>query len=187
MPESPRGTACALTTGLRAQSKLLNTQVVCPASGTCDTVLTSGYADVFGVPLSLFGALPLVPFPTKCGFSAAGLRSCSVSDVDLSAPGQACWATARWQRWRCASSWRARPGAGARTGKPCAAWGLGTVAPLSWSCEGRMGGDCVHHALLAGSCVACEVAAAAGAEVLSLLHPLPWVPIRHGQCELHYF
>ncbi len=44
--------------GLRAQSKLLNTQVVCPASGTCDTVLTSGYADVFGVPLSLFGTLP---------------------------------------------------------------------------------------------------------------------------------
>jgi len=45
--------------GLRAQSKLLNTQVVCPASGSCDTVLTSGYADVFGVPLSLFGTPPV--------------------------------------------------------------------------------------------------------------------------------
>ena len=62
-----QGEPHALTTGLRAQSKLLNTQVVCPASGTCDTVLTSGYADVFGVPLSLFGALPLVPFASLCG------------------------------------------------------------------------------------------------------------------------
>ncbi|KAK9842089.1 hypothetical protein WJX81_007917 [Elliptochloris bilobata] len=46
-----------LETAYLTASKLLNTQVVCPASGSCDTVLTSGYAEVFGVPLSLFGML----------------------------------------------------------------------------------------------------------------------------------
>ena len=40
-----------------AQSKLLNAPVTCPTSGSCDTVLNSGYASVFGLPLPLLGAL----------------------------------------------------------------------------------------------------------------------------------
>ena len=39
------------------QSKLLNAPVACPLSGGCDTVLSSGYAELFGIPLSAFGAL----------------------------------------------------------------------------------------------------------------------------------
>ena len=39
-----------------AQSKLLNAPVTCPTSGSCDTVLNSGYASVFGLPLPLLGA-----------------------------------------------------------------------------------------------------------------------------------
>ena len=31
--------------------------VACPASGSCETILSSGYASVFGIPLSLFGKL----------------------------------------------------------------------------------------------------------------------------------
>ena len=38
------------------QSKLLAAPVACPLSGSCDTVLSSGYAELFGVPLSAFGA-----------------------------------------------------------------------------------------------------------------------------------
>jgi len=37
------------------QSKLLAAPVACPLSGSCDTVLSSGYAELFGVPLSAFG------------------------------------------------------------------------------------------------------------------------------------
>jgi uncharacterized membrane protein len=36
-------------------SKLLAAPVACPLSGSCDTVLSSGYAELFGVPLSAFG------------------------------------------------------------------------------------------------------------------------------------
>jgi hypothetical protein len=41
---------------LWVQSKLLAAPVACPLSGSCDTVLSSGYAELFGVPLSAFGA-----------------------------------------------------------------------------------------------------------------------------------
>lgn len=37
------------------QSKLLGLQAVCPTSG-CDSVLNSAYAQLFGLPLPLFGA-----------------------------------------------------------------------------------------------------------------------------------
>lgn len=40
---------------LSLQSKLLATPVACPTSG-CDTVLSSGYAELYGIPLSAFGA-----------------------------------------------------------------------------------------------------------------------------------
>ena len=36
-------------------SKLLDVSVFCPATGTCETVLTSEYAELFGQPLSLYG------------------------------------------------------------------------------------------------------------------------------------
>lgn len=38
------------------QVKLFNAPLVCPASG-CETVLTSSYSELFGVPLSFFGML----------------------------------------------------------------------------------------------------------------------------------
>ena len=37
------------------QSKLLSAPVSCPTSGSCDTVLSSGYASIFAVPLPLLG------------------------------------------------------------------------------------------------------------------------------------
>lgn len=40
---------------LLLQSKLLAAPVACPLSGSCDTVLSSGYAELFGIPLSAFG------------------------------------------------------------------------------------------------------------------------------------
>ena len=44
--------ACAV------QSKLLNAPITCPTSGSCDAVLNSGYASVFGLPLPLLGEAP---------------------------------------------------------------------------------------------------------------------------------
>ena len=41
------------------QSKLLSAPVSCPTSGSCDTVLSSGYASVFSVPLPLLGSNPV--------------------------------------------------------------------------------------------------------------------------------
>lgn len=38
------------------QAKLLNSPVACPTSG-CDSVLSSPYAYLYGVPLSLLGML----------------------------------------------------------------------------------------------------------------------------------
>ena len=45
-----------LETSYLTLSKLLDKPVACPTSG-CDTVLDSDYAELFGIPLSLFGAL----------------------------------------------------------------------------------------------------------------------------------
>lgn len=42
--------------GSQHQAKLAGSSVACPLSG-CDTVLSSGYAQLFGVPLSLLGML----------------------------------------------------------------------------------------------------------------------------------
>ncbi|EIE25168.1 VKOR-domain-containing protein [Coccomyxa subellipsoidea C-169] len=49
--------AGALETAYLTVSKLLSAPVSCPTSGSCDTVLSSGYASVFGVPLPLLGCL----------------------------------------------------------------------------------------------------------------------------------
>ena len=38
------------------QSKIFNAQVACPVEGGCDSVLNSDYAQLFGIPLSAFGA-----------------------------------------------------------------------------------------------------------------------------------
>ena len=38
------------------QSKLFNAPVACPIEGGCDSVLNSDYAQLFGIPLSAFGA-----------------------------------------------------------------------------------------------------------------------------------
>ena len=49
------------------QSKVLSAPVSCPTSGSCDTVLSSGYASVVGVPLPLLGMpihLYLPAYPT---------------------------------------------------------------------------------------------------------------------------
>jgi len=37
------------------QVKITGGEVACPASGSCDTILSSGYATVLGIPLSLLG------------------------------------------------------------------------------------------------------------------------------------
>lgn len=42
------------------QEKLTGGEVACPASGSCETILSSGYATVLGIPLSLIGK--------SCGF-----------------------------------------------------------------------------------------------------------------------
>ncbi|CAK0783785.1 hypothetical protein CVIRNUC_006985 [Coccomyxa viridis] len=49
--------AGALETAYLTMSKLLSAPVSCPTSGSCDTVLSSGYASVVGVPLPLLGCL----------------------------------------------------------------------------------------------------------------------------------
>lgn len=37
------------------QEKVTGGEVACPASGSCETILSSGYATVLGIPLSLIG------------------------------------------------------------------------------------------------------------------------------------
>ncbi|CAL8461862.1 g1393 [Coccomyxa elongata] len=49
--------AGALETAYLTLSKLLSAPISCPTSGSCDTVLSSGYASVFSVPLPLLGCL----------------------------------------------------------------------------------------------------------------------------------
>lgn len=39
------------------QERLSGGSVVCPASGSCETILSSEYASIFGIPLSLLGEL----------------------------------------------------------------------------------------------------------------------------------
>lgn len=48
-------TAGTLETSYLAWNKLFNTAVACPTNG-CDTVLNSPYAELFGVPLPVYGA-----------------------------------------------------------------------------------------------------------------------------------
>ena len=49
-------TAQDLASGTCAlQNKLTGGAVACPVSGSCESVLNSDYATVFGVPLSLLG------------------------------------------------------------------------------------------------------------------------------------
>jgi uncharacterized membrane protein len=50
----------ALVTGYLTISHQVGSQVACGASGSCDTVLSSPYASLFGLPLSLFGCLAYV-------------------------------------------------------------------------------------------------------------------------------
>ena len=49
-----------------AQSKLLAAPVACPAGGSCETVLSSGYAELFGIPLSAFGAASPAHLSLQC-------------------------------------------------------------------------------------------------------------------------
>jgi hypothetical protein len=57
-----------------AQSKLLQAPVTCPTAGSCDTVLNSGYASVFGLPLPLLGADPSFDLlACRSRLTAAGL------------------------------------------------------------------------------------------------------------------
>lgn len=44
-------------TGYLTWARLFNAPVVCPTTGSCETVLSSDYATVFGLPLSLLGLL----------------------------------------------------------------------------------------------------------------------------------
>lgn len=53
-------------------SKLLAAPVACPLSGSCDTVLSSGYAELFGIPLSAFG---LAAYSAAAFFAFLGLES----------------------------------------------------------------------------------------------------------------
>ena len=52
------------------QSKLFNAQVACPIEGGCDSVLNSDYAQLFGIPLSAFGAHDPCVRPCRHGFSS---------------------------------------------------------------------------------------------------------------------
>ena len=49
-------TVGALGTAYLTVIKLMGNSAACPVKG-CDQVLTSAYADVFGIPLTLFGCL----------------------------------------------------------------------------------------------------------------------------------
>ena len=49
-------TVGALGTGYLTVIKLMGNSAACPVKG-CDQVLNSPYAEVFGIPLTLFGAL----------------------------------------------------------------------------------------------------------------------------------
>jgi uncharacterized membrane protein len=55
-------------------SKLLNTSVACPTSG-CDAVLSSPYAQLFGVPLPLLGAATYAAVALAAGSAASTARS----------------------------------------------------------------------------------------------------------------
>lgn len=57
--------------------------MTCPASGSCETILSSGYASIFGVPLSLFGTSPFTPKPP---YSYMDEWMLSLSTLRLTAP-----------------------------------------------------------------------------------------------------
>ena len=56
------------------QSKLLSASVSCPTSGSCDTVLSSGYASIVGVPLPLLGMPTHLYLPAYLPKSVCAIR-----------------------------------------------------------------------------------------------------------------
>ncbi|KAK9838441.1 hypothetical protein WJX84_009733 [Apatococcus fuscideae] len=62
----------ALQTGYLTYTKLTEGGVVCPLGGGCSTVLSSDYATVFGIPLTLVGCLA---YSSVAGLGIAGQRS----------------------------------------------------------------------------------------------------------------
>lgn len=76
----PYGVMAALASAGAAEtlyltaSKLLNASVACPTSG-CDAVLSSPYAQLFGVPLPLLGAATYTAVALAAGSAASAARS----------------------------------------------------------------------------------------------------------------
>jgi uncharacterized membrane protein len=76
----PYGVMAALASAGAAEtlyltaSKLLNASVACPTSG-CDAVLSSPYAQLFGVPLPLLGAAAYTAVALAAGSAASTARS----------------------------------------------------------------------------------------------------------------
>ncbi|KAK9866288.1 hypothetical protein WJX84_007719 [Apatococcus fuscideae] len=66
------GSLGALQTGYLTWTKLTEGGVVCPLGGGCSTVLSSDYATVFGIPLTLVGCLA---YGSVAGLGIAGQRS----------------------------------------------------------------------------------------------------------------
>jgi uncharacterized membrane protein len=75
--------AGTLETAYLTLSKLLDAAVACPTSG-CDTVLNSAYAQLFGLPLPLFGA------GTYAAVAAAAFLSQKAASQGRAAPGWVC-------------------------------------------------------------------------------------------------
>lgn len=66
--------AGAAITGYLALEKITGGEVACPASGSCETILSSGYATVLGIPLSLLGFLAYSAVGGLAGLQAVKAR-----------------------------------------------------------------------------------------------------------------
>lgn len=122
----------AAETAYLTASKLMSAQVACPTSG-CDTVLSSAYASLFGLPLPLFGAA------AYCAVAAAATAAASCVRTGRPPP-----------RW-------ARAGLSAGVGTLAGASGY-----LMYVLHAHLGGApcmwCYASAGLSGALLACLVA-----------------------------
>lgn len=76
-----------LETSYLTLTKLLAAPVACPLSGSCDTVLSSGYAELFGIPLSAFGLAAYSAVATLAFTGLQGLLPEDTARVGLLAGG----------------------------------------------------------------------------------------------------
>lgn len=124
---------------MHVQSKLLQAPVTCPTAGSCDTVLNSGYASVFGLPLPLLG-MRLLSALAVCSLAVCrGLvtRSCAAMPIAL-----------RWSRSR-AVSW---PGCAVYGGVALLA-GRQALAQATRARQGAHSLNRTRYAILAGGTV----------------------------------